>query len=376
MIPRRPIPGRNINDSDADLYAEYHEQGARCSGSAASSRNSLNSCTPPELCLLKPVPSVDTESSPTVPAADISPMLPLTPNSPGPPSFSPPHGVYTVGASPGNPGPGLCSSSSENIQCEVLPGALHHSLSTSALYTAHSHAQIDPARAPTRSRAYSAVVPSNTTAPLLQQHQGAPMHHHATLPGAAPHSHQTRAASDSAVTHYAQSSNMANPHHLVQQAHAQHFGGNSAAPASYVRSRHGRSRHQQHARNKSTDWSWFIDQVPDLSSSIDTDFTALYRQQATAATASQQPRQQPCVQQQQSHDNGLADPAQLSPLSPSAHPVAQQSLASAGHVPVSRSQSETGSQTGRFFPADGSGDAALRKGYDFSKFNVYYHEHQ
>ena len=283
-MPRKPIPGRNINDSDADLYAEYHELGARFSGcgsngknSATSSRNSVNS-TPPETSHLKPLASLDTQMGAPV-SLEMSPMIAMSPHETS--NLGPPTSTPTNSALPVTP--------SQHI---------------------HSNTGAAPPRS---SRTPSSDSNQHTMTPPVSRH----------------HSHTDHV-----------------PHMRV------------------------RPSHQQHVRNKSTDWNWFVDQVPDLSGTIETDFSTLHR-----PTPSQQQTQQ-LTTRQQSHDT----PRGL-PTSSSANQISQHTGTGATpprqSVTSSQSQPALSSQTSQQnVPVNDAAELAPQKGYDFSKFNMYYQEHR
>ena len=275
-MPRKPIPGRNIIDSDADLYAEYHEQGARFSGSGSNgknstppSRNSLNS-TPPEISPLKPQSSLDSQiEAPSSP--EMSVTMPLTPHE------------------------------------------VSHKMSPTSVST-------------------------NSGLPISSPH-------HQYTTGIAPHTGQRTLGRDS-----------------LQQT-----------VASRVMRQHSHTGHvqqprvrKQHARNKSTDWNWFVDQVPDLSTSIETDFTSLYKH-----STSQQHEQ--VIIRQQSHDTSrVQPPSSLSDkvTQPIGSPICQS-------VPESHSQPVLSSHTSE--PKLELGSSAIKtpeSGFDFSHFDTYYQEHR
>ena len=274
-MPRKPIPGRNINDSDADLYAEYHEPGARFSGSGSngknsthSSRNSINS-TPPEISHLKPLASLDTQVDAPV-SPEMSPMMPISP----------------------------------------LETNMGHPMSS----------------------------PINSAIPVTP----VPPKHHGTPAGDSIHS------------------NMMSPiqrHH----SHTDHV--------SHLHTRH----HRQHMRNKSADWNWFVDQVPDLSGTIETDFSILYR---SAPSQQQQQQQQHFTNRQQLHDttHGLPTSSSASHISQHAETGStppHQSVTSSQSQPVLTSQTSQQNVLVNDAP-----DVAPQKGYNFSKFDVCYQEHR
>ena len=275
-MPRKPIPGRNINDSDADLYAEYHEQGARFSGSGSNgknstppSRNSLNS-TPPEISHLKPLASLDTQiEAPLSP--ETSPMMPLTPHE------------------------------------------VRHKMSPTS-------------------------ISANSGLPISSPH----------------HQYTTRTishASQRTLGLYSFQRNVASP---VKRQHS-HTG---HVQQSRVR--------QQHARNKSTDWNWFVDQVPDLSTSIETDFTSLYKH-----STSQQHGQ--VTNRQQSHDT-----SRVPTPSSSANEVAQSTGSpTCQSVTASHSQPVLSSHTSEArLDSSSSASKTSGSGFDFSHFDTYYQEHR
>ena len=279
-MPRKPIPGRNINDSDADLYAEYHEQGARFSGSGSNgknstppSRNSLNS-TPPEISHIKPLVSLDTQiEAPLSP--EMSPMMPLTPHEVS-------HKMSPTSISP--------TSISANSGLPI--SSPHHQYTTGTI----RH--------------------TSQRTPGLDSFQ-----HTVASPVKRQHSHTGH----------------------VQQ--------------SRVR--------QQHARNKSTDWNWFVDQVPDLSTSVETDFTSLYKH-----STSQQHGQ--VTNRQQSHDT-----SRVPPSSSSADKVAQSTGSpTCQSVTTSHSQPVLSSHTSEPRPGSSSASKTSGSGFDFSRFDTYYQEHR
>ena len=275
-MPRKPIPGRNINDSDADLYAEYHEHGARFSGSGSNgknstppSRNSLNS-TPPEISHLKPLASFDTQiEAPLSP--EISTMMPRTPHEES------------------------------------------HKMSPTS-------------------------ISSNSGLPISSSH-------HQYTTGTAPYTGQRTPSRDS-FRH-----SVASPV-TRQHSHTGHV------PQYRVR--------QQHVRNKSTDWNWFVDQVPDLSTSIETDFSSLFKH-----STSQQHEQ--VTNRQQSHDT-----SRVTPPSSSANKEALcTGSPTCQSVTASHSQPVLSSHTSE--PKLDSSNSTTKpsgSGFDFSHFDTYYLEHR
>ncbi len=346
-MPRKPVPGRNVNDSDADLYAEYHGAGgvggngksgaggrnglyaytapgipgnslastppdasALQRGGSTSCRNSLITGTPPEISFQQPAgafPETMTSSSP-----QISPMLPLTPSPRGTSHPGSPTSVFS--ASP----PGV------TVPAAASPGTAASSPFSHHPNTQQNHVQRHYPSSPTASPGGASVISpesimrhsvSMDSIQSLHHH-----HHHGQIPGAPgarvplahapvtspqPHSVSPQPVwqhtpPDSTGAGYPTGTVTSPPGHVGYGAPPQyaplhrHMSLDSApAPAHAQPCAPSRPAHQRHTRNRSADWDLLMDQVPDLSPTIETDFSALQAARGPGATRGQEPLRSP-----------------------------------------------------------------------------------
>ena len=345
-MPRKPIPGRNINDSDADLYAEYQEQFKRYSMGggglhAYPSQGSLDA-TPPGLSPLNPTGHMGV-LPPVVPHTP-SPMAPMTPPHRGS-QESLTGGVYPI--------PPVPPGGQQQFYVQPSPGG-----STGST--------------PPVGQQYNNPIGVSPPSGAHYPHPSG-----STPPSAGPNITPPQTYTSSSL-HYPRTSPTA---HTNQPTHT--------SPPTGQKS--DRLKYQTHSRHKSADWS-FNDSIPDLSGTIETDFSSMY------SPSSQQSVQQGQHQGSISSSQGslsttprqhsqetLPSPAQ-SQLGQSSPPVttcnqstaeqshnASQNVTSQSNQSMSYNQNPVTSCEGYLSepipPSQSSG-------YDFSKFRAVYAEHE
>ncbi len=365
-MPRKPIPGRNINDSDADLYAEYQEQFKRYSMGGGGGLHAYHSqgsldATPPGLSPLNPTGHMGAPP-PVVPHTP-SPMVPMTPPHRGS-QESLTGSVYPI--------PSATPVGQQQFYVQPSPGG--SSGSTPPVGQQYNN----PA-------GYAGVSP---------QSGGHYPHPSGSTPPSASHNLGLRAGSitppqtyTSSSLHYPRTSPTAHTH---QTTH----------PSPPTEQKSDRASYQTHSRHKSADWS-FNDSIPDLSGTIETDFTSLYSQSSQQSV--QQGQQQGSISSsQRSLSTTPGQQSQESLQSPVQSQLGQSSLpvttASQTSVPISTANQSTAEQshnapnvvsqssqsTGNNQNPVTSTECVLTdpmspsqsSGYDFSKFSAVYAEHE